>query len=256
MKLSLEVLGAGKQEGKLLEIKKDQFVVGRDPQCHLRPASPLISKRHCAILQREDKAFVQDFGSTNGTFVNDQPVKGEVELHHGDKLAIGPLLFSVRLEATPSVDQPTPPPPTKTAAKPAAAKTPAKSPGKTPAKAPAALAPPAESPPAESPPAKAPAKASKPAPAPAASQEDDDIAAMLLGGGDDSEASSFPPSEEVPEGSTVHDLRVPPLPEIEAAGKAVEKEKEKEKEKPKPANTANTASAAANILAQYMKRPR
>src|ERR1700722_1368138 len=98
MKLGLVVMTPGKQEGKLFEIKLAQFVIGRDPHCHLRPASPMISKRHCAILQREGKAFLRDFGSTNGSFVNDEPVKGEVELKHGDNLKIGPLLFTVKLE--------------------------------------------------------------------------------------------------------------------------------------------------------------
>src|SRR5437763_10396433 len=98
MKLTLVVLAAGKQEGKVLEIKLPQFLVGRDPQCHLRPASALISKRHCAPIQREDRAFIRDFGSTNGTFVNEEPVKGELELKHDDQLKIGPIMFAVRLE--------------------------------------------------------------------------------------------------------------------------------------------------------------
>ena len=67
MKLSLVVKAAGAQEGKVLPISLSQFVIGRDPQCHLRPASPMISKRHCAIVQRDGKVFIQDFGSTNGT---------------------------------------------------------------------------------------------------------------------------------------------------------------------------------------------
>src|ERR1700680_1138138 len=98
MKLSLLVLTAGKQEGKTLEIKLPQFLVGRDPQCHLRPASALISKRHCVLIQREEKAFIRDFDSTNGLSVNDEPVKGERELHDGDQLKIGPIEFKVRLE--------------------------------------------------------------------------------------------------------------------------------------------------------------
>ena len=48
MKLSLVVKAAGKQEGKTLPITLSQFVVGRDPQCHLRPASAMISKCHPA----------------------------------------------------------------------------------------------------------------------------------------------------------------------------------------------------------------
>src|SRR6185295_6651213 len=110
MKLTLLVLTSGKQEGKSLEVKLPQFLVGRDPQCHLRPASPLISKRHCAVIQRDGKVFIRDFGSTNGTFVNDDPVEGERELHHDDNLKVGPIAFTVRIEtmAAPSSKTPTP----------------------------------------------------------------------------------------------------------------------------------------------------
>src|SRR5262245_44973749 len=113
MKLGLLVMTAGKQEGKLLEIKLPQFLIGRDPQCQLRPASPLISKRHCAIIQRDSKVFIRDFDSTNGTFVNDEPVKGERELSHEDMLKIGPIQFQVTLEAGDPTPAKTPPPPTK-----------------------------------------------------------------------------------------------------------------------------------------------
>src|ERR687887_131890 len=112
MQLSLVVLTAGsRKEGQVIPIKLPVFLVGRDPQCHLRPASPLISKRHCALIRREDKFFVRDFDSTNGTLVNDEPVKGEREIHNGDRLKIGPIAFSVRIEAGVPVSRPTPPPP-------------------------------------------------------------------------------------------------------------------------------------------------
>src|SRR5260370_31993794 len=98
MKLSLVVLTPGKMEGKSIPINLPQFLIGRDPQCHLRPASPLISKRHCAVIIRGEKAFVRDFESTNGTAVNEQPIKGEQELKHNDSLRVGPLDFRVVLE--------------------------------------------------------------------------------------------------------------------------------------------------------------
>jgi predicted component of type VI protein secretion system len=117
MKLALVVMTPGKMEGKAIPITLAQFVIGRDPQCNLRPASPVISKRHCALLIKGEKAFVRDFESTNGTFVNDQPVKGEVELQNADVLMVGPIRFAVNLEPTPApVNKPTPLPATKTAA--------------------------------------------------------------------------------------------------------------------------------------------
>jgi pSer/pThr/pTyr-binding forkhead associated (FHA) protein len=226
MNLSLVVQTAGKQEGKVLDIRQPQFLVGRDPQCHLRPASALISKRHCALLQREGKVFVRDFDSTNGTFVNDQPVKGEIELKNDDKLRIGPLLFVVKLQAGAPVNRPTPPPATKAPAKPGAA-----------AAAKEATPPP---------PAKAPTMA------PESPGSDDDIAAMLLSIQDDSQTGTTSSGAEVPDGSTVLDLVVPP----DAPGGSPQAAKDKEgKEKAKTAS-GNTSSAAKSILEKYMKRPR
>jgi pSer/pThr/pTyr-binding forkhead associated (FHA) protein len=96
MKLSLEV-AEGTHKGKIIPITLTQFLIGRDPQCNLRPASPMISKRHCALLVRGGKVLVRDFGSTNGTLVNDEPITGEVELHDKDRLKVGPLLFHVSI---------------------------------------------------------------------------------------------------------------------------------------------------------------
>jgi pSer/pThr/pTyr-binding forkhead associated (FHA) protein len=97
MKLSL-VVNDGVHKGKVIPIPLKQFLIGRDSQCHLRPASPLISKRHCALLVQGDKIFVRDFDSTNGTLLNGEPVKGEQELKNDDSLVIGPLSFLVRVE--------------------------------------------------------------------------------------------------------------------------------------------------------------
>ncbi|HZY88048.1 MAG TPA: FHA domain-containing protein [Gemmataceae bacterium] len=248
MKLTLVVLAAGQQQGKLLNIPLPQFLIGRDPQCHLRPASALISKRHCALIQRDGKAFVRDFDSTNGTFLNEQPVKGEVELHHDDQLKVGPLMFAVRLEAgAPAAAGATPPPPTKApAAKaPATATLPAPKAPAGAVKAPAGVA-------------KAPAGAAAAPPSTAVTPEpaaakaeggsaEDDIAAMLLSLQDDTDPNGSALTGDVPEGSTVHDLTVP-----QSLTEGAKSDKDKEKKAP----TGNTSSAAKSILEKYMRRPR
>jgi pSer/pThr/pTyr-binding forkhead associated (FHA) protein len=113
MKLSLVVLATGKMQGKAIPVLGPDFIIGRDPQCQLRPASPMISKRHCALLQRDGKVFVRDFGSTNGTFINDRQLKGEIEVHHGDSLKAGPLAFRIEMEVVKGLDASTPLPPIK-----------------------------------------------------------------------------------------------------------------------------------------------
>jgi pSer/pThr/pTyr-binding forkhead associated (FHA) protein len=115
MKISLVVLSTGAAEGKSLPINTPQFIIGRDPQCSLRPASAMISKRHCAVLVKGGQVFVRDFDSTNGTFVNEQQIKGEVVLKDGDVLKVGPLSFKAVIEGAPAPTKPTPPPKPKSA---------------------------------------------------------------------------------------------------------------------------------------------
>lgn len=111
MKLSLVVHTEGKASGQVIPVNLAQFIIGRDPQCNLRPASALISKRHCALLVRNGEVYLRDFDSTNGTFLNEEPVKGEVRVKNSDVLRVGPLQFKVAVEASqvaPAKVNPTP----------------------------------------------------------------------------------------------------------------------------------------------------
>lgn len=59
-----------------------------------------VSRRHAKIIRRESGIFIQDMGSTNGTFLNDRkltPYRFEA-LKYGDKLRLGKLVLQVSLE--------------------------------------------------------------------------------------------------------------------------------------------------------------
>jgi len=96
MDMKLKVL-EGKNAGKEIPVKTTKFLIGRAEDCHLRPGSELISRHHCAILIDEGYIGVRDFGSKNGTFVNDERVVGERELKAGDRLTVGQLQFEVHV---------------------------------------------------------------------------------------------------------------------------------------------------------------
>jgi len=85
--------------GRQIAITIPEFKIGRDPTCHLRPTSSDISRLHCAIVQRHGRAFVRDYGSSNGTILNRRRlVKGELELEEDDLIQVGPLAFRVSLQ--------------------------------------------------------------------------------------------------------------------------------------------------------------
>ena len=97
MRVKLKVTkGAG--AGKEIPVPVKKFFIGRGDDCHLRPKSEAISRHHCAIVSTDKQVAVRDFGSKNGTFVNDKRIENASILNAGDKLSIGPLHFEVLIE--------------------------------------------------------------------------------------------------------------------------------------------------------------
>jgi len=87
----------GAKAGSKVAVKKDRFLIGRSPKCHLSAGSTAISRKHCAIVRHDAKVTVEDLGSRNGTFINDKKITEAVELSSGDELAVGPLKFLVTI---------------------------------------------------------------------------------------------------------------------------------------------------------------
>lgn len=98
MNISLMVMD-GAHAGDVIAVAGLYLLVGRGAQAHVRPNSPLVSERHCALLQRPDGFFLRDLESKSGTFLNDRRLRGEIELRDGDLVRVGPLTFLVQLAA-------------------------------------------------------------------------------------------------------------------------------------------------------------
>lgn len=68
----------------------DRFVIGRDyEQCDTVLDDVRASRTHCAIGIRGHEAFVEDLGSTNGTFVNGERVEDSRPVETGDIIKCG-----------------------------------------------------------------------------------------------------------------------------------------------------------------------
>jgi predicted component of type VI protein secretion system len=86
----------GPHQGRRIPITVAEFLIGRDPLCHLRPSSKEVHWQHCAIVSRETGIYLRDDSQRGNTYLNRrQLVGGEMELMDGDRLRIGPLEFTV-----------------------------------------------------------------------------------------------------------------------------------------------------------------
>ena len=63
--------------------------LGRHPNNTIQLLDKIVSKEHCIIEQRGDIFVLRDLGSLNGTFVNNERVRGEAPLKHGDEISLG-----------------------------------------------------------------------------------------------------------------------------------------------------------------------
>ena len=72
-----------------------ELVLGRGAECSLTLPSRRASRRHAVVRREDERAFVRDLGSTNGTFVNGESLAGERELFPGDRVEIGDSAVTV-----------------------------------------------------------------------------------------------------------------------------------------------------------------
>lgn len=84
-KLVLSLNGAVQGE---FELDQERFTIGRKPQNEIQIDNLAVSGKHSMIITILDDSFLEDLGSTNGTYVNGKLVKKHA-LKDGDVIAIG-----------------------------------------------------------------------------------------------------------------------------------------------------------------------
>ncbi|NUQ66934.1 MAG: FHA domain-containing protein [Phycisphaerales bacterium] len=86
---------------KEAKITRATTVIGRQTDCALQIPTAAVSRHHCEISVAGEAVSVRDLGSSNGTYVNQRRVN-QTELSPGDLLAIGNLVFVVRIDGRPA----------------------------------------------------------------------------------------------------------------------------------------------------------
>jgi hypothetical protein len=92
----LEII-KGNEEGKIFYIDRDEAVVGRHQECDIEVEDVEISRKHLRIYSENRRWFVQDLGSTNGTYVNKLRVDRYM-VNPGDRIIAGKTHFKFHVE--------------------------------------------------------------------------------------------------------------------------------------------------------------
>lgn len=94
--------GDGSEKLKLHSEKSDiminkNILIGRDRVCNCRLDDPLVSRKHAMIEIISKIAYIKDLGSTNATYVNNNPLKSNElrRLRRGDVIRIGKTVINI-----------------------------------------------------------------------------------------------------------------------------------------------------------------
>jgi DNA-binding response OmpR family regulator len=83
------IITDGEQSGQRWAIQDDQYVIGRGGECDLVLPERQVSREHIRIHREDDKFYLTDLDSKNGTWVNEIQLQNDtVQLHDGDEINI------------------------------------------------------------------------------------------------------------------------------------------------------------------------
>ena len=78
---------SGMESGRSIPLGPE-VIIGRAPDSHVRLSDSLVSARHARLRRHDGRWYIEDLNSTNGTLLNQQPLRGEKVIEYGDTIAI------------------------------------------------------------------------------------------------------------------------------------------------------------------------
>jgi hypothetical protein len=85
--------GAGLRAGSAYDLSEGALL-GRGDGADIRLEDAFASTRHARLVPQGDVIVLEDLGSTNGTYLNGEPLRGPQPLHVGDRIKIGDSEFT------------------------------------------------------------------------------------------------------------------------------------------------------------------
>lgn len=98
MRNVLQVL-QGRDVGREFELTEERILLGRDDACRIILSDVMASRKHALLVCEQDTCWIEDLGSRNHTYVNDQPIQGRAPLKDSDRVKIGETVFLFRSQA-------------------------------------------------------------------------------------------------------------------------------------------------------------
>ena len=91
----LKVIEPADQKGQNYDLG-DELTGGRAGGCQITLDDTYVSELHARVFRREGQLYVEDLGSTNGTYLNRRKVTAPIAIRKGDRLQIGKTVMELQ----------------------------------------------------------------------------------------------------------------------------------------------------------------
>lgn len=85
------------QEPLEKQLAKPEVILGRDPDCDFSISDETISHRHCRLSYHHKQWWATDLESTNGSFLNENPIETATIIADGDQLRLGKISVNIQI---------------------------------------------------------------------------------------------------------------------------------------------------------------
>jgi FHA domain len=87
----------GHEPGMIYDLDGD-LVLGRGDRAEIRLEDPFASSSHARVYEQGTSVVIEDLGSTNGTYLNEELLESPRPLHPGDRVRIGDSEFTFEVD--------------------------------------------------------------------------------------------------------------------------------------------------------------
>ena len=91
----LRVIEPAETKGQTYDLA-EELTVGRAGGCQITLDDTYVSQLHARVFRRDGQLFVEDLGSTNGTYLNRKKVTAPIAIRKGDRLQIGKTVMELQ----------------------------------------------------------------------------------------------------------------------------------------------------------------
>ncbi len=79
------------------DLPRGATIIGRSADCHIILDDDYVSTRHARVVASDEGLYVEDLGSTNGTYVNGQRITAPTAVGLADTIRIGKTILKLEV---------------------------------------------------------------------------------------------------------------------------------------------------------------